>query len=200
MKICVAYDEAFNFLYRPNIDVFSRIGEVVSFSPLRDETLPSCDMLYLPGGYPELFVEDLEANTSMRKSVRNFVEKEGFVWAECGGFMYLCHQIDHHEMCGVLPLDATMADAHLHLGYRQMEWNGRQIKGHEFHYSKVKESFLPETFNIITNQFSAKGIKVDTPVYRYKNMIAGYTHWYWAELFEQILHEGKNPLEWLMMK
>ncbi|MBQ0019412.1 MAG: hypothetical protein KBT39_02710 [Bacteroidales bacterium] len=179
MRIAIAHDEAFNFQYRANIDALRELGEVIFFSPLRDAALPSCSLLYLPGGYPELFAEQLSANTSMRASIKAFAEADGHVYAECGGFMYLTQDIDGIPMCGVLPPQATMQGARLHLGYRQMQLSdGTIIRGHEFHYSSVRE-LSPCTKT--SCQQNAKGVCVDTPIYHYKNVIAGYTHWYWAE-------------------
>ncbi len=188
MNILVACDSAFNFTYRANIDALRLLGNVSFFSPLSDSLLPPCDLLYLPGGYPELFLTEIAENVGMRTQIRDYAENGGHVFAECGGFMYLCSDIDGQPMCGVLPFSATMSGAHLHLGYRQMEWGeeGEQrllVKGHEFHYSAIADSECPhagaiETLHI---QSSATGRHVDTPVYRYKNVIAGYTHWYWAD-------------------
>ena len=56
MIIAIAKDEAFNFTYKANIDALAKLGDITFFSPLADETLPPCDLLYLPGGYPELFL------------------------------------------------------------------------------------------------------------------------------------------------
>lgn len=177
--IAIAKDEAFNFVYRANIDALCSIGEVQFFSPLRDSVMPHCDVLYLPGGYPELFADELSANASMRNSIRQYAENGGRVYAECGGFMYLCNGIDGTEMCGVLPLNVTMQGAHLHLGYREMEGG---MRGHEFHYSSVIEpETLPEGLTAERRQTSAKGNSVDTAIYHYNNVTAGYTHWYWAE-------------------
>lgn len=182
MRIAVAQDEAFNFSYKANIDALRKEGEVVFFSPLKDNQLPESDLLYLPGGYPELFADQLTANTAMRESIKDYAEKGGKIFAECGGFMYLCKAIDDKAMCGVLPLEATMEGAKLHLGYRQMEWNGTTLRGHEFHYSDIKpKQNLPSDIKIIRQQLSANGKAVSTAIYRYKNVIAGYTHWYWAE-------------------
>lgn len=161
-SIAVARDEAFNFTYRANLDALRSLAPIRYFSPLRDTALPTCDLLYLPGGYPELFASDLAANSSMRQSIRAFAEAGGHVLAECGGFMYLCQEIDGHAMCDVLPYQATMQDAHLHLGYREMTVGQTIIHGHEFHYSSVK----PE---------------VPFPLCRHINVKAGYTHWYWAD-------------------
>lgn len=186
-KILLARDEAFNFTYRANLDKLAGMGEVRFFSPLHDATLPCLSsgneqvMLYLPGGYPELFAKELEANVPMRRAIREFAESGGRILAECGGFMYLCRSIDGTEMCGVLPLEATMEGARLHLGYRQMEWEGHPVRGHEFHYSSIRETTLPDEVKVIRIQHSASGKPVDAPIYRYKNVVAGYTHWYWGE-------------------
>ena len=132
LQIAVAHDEAFNFIYRANIDALASLGTVT-------------------------------------ESVRCFAEAGGRVFAECGGFMYLCRSIDGQSMCGVFPFEATMADARLHLGYRQLRCGDTTVCGHEFHYSRCEE--MPEA----------------NAVYRYKNVMAGYPHWYWAETgFERL--------------
>ena len=107
MNILIAHDEAFNFTYRANIDALRRMGKVSFFSPLHDTTpfsnlLPGAQrttqdsqlLIYLPGGYPELFAEQLSANRSMRESIRELAEQGVRIYAECGGFMYLTHDID----------------------------------------------------------------------------------------------------------
>lgn len=181
MIICVAEDEAFNFTYRANIDALRRIGKIIMCSPLCDTSLPECDMLYLPGGYPELFAAKLSSNTNMLQSVSNYAEAGGYIFAECGGFMYLCRKIDEYQLCGVFPFEATMEGSRLHLGYRQMVWNGKVMRGHEFHYSSLRHCPLPSDVTELKLQSTALGKPVDTAIYRYKNVFAGYTHWYWAE-------------------
>ncbi len=161
-RIAVARDAAFNFTYRANIDALRSLGEVFFFSPLQDADLPQCDLLYLPGGYPELFAEQLAGNRAMREQIRAYAEAGGRVLAECGGFMYLCRDIDGLPMCGLLPYSATMQGARLHLGYRETVLNGTTLRGHEFHYSTT----IPEA---------------PTPFVHYKNIRAGYPHWYWAD-------------------
>lgn len=161
-RIAVAHDAAFNFTYRANIDALRNLGEVSFFSPLEDAALPQCDLLYLPGGYPELFAEQLANNRAIREQIRAYAEAGGRVLAECGGFMYLCRDIDGQPMCGLLPYSATMQGARLHLGYREIVLNGITIRGHEFHYSTT----IPEA---------------PTPFVHYKNIRAGYPHWYWAD-------------------
>lgn len=161
-RIAVARDAAFNFTYRANIDALRSLGEVSFFSPLQDADLPQCDLLYLPGGYPELFAEQLAGNATMREQIRAYAEAGGRVLAECGGFMYLCRDIDGQPMCGLLPYSVTMQGARLHLGYRETVLNGTTLRGHEFHYSTT----IPEA---------------PTPFVHYKNIRAGYPHWYWAD-------------------
>ncbi len=186
MKILIAHDEAFNFIYRANIDALRKIGDVSFFSPLHDQNIPLCDWLYLPGGYPELFAEKLSENSNMLNAIKDYAEDGGRVFAECGGFMYLCKDIDGIGMCDVLPMRATMDGSRLHLGYRQAKYKGMLIRGHEFHYSSViHNSIIPSDVEVLRIQTNAKGETVDTPIYRYKNVTAGYTHWYWAEVLDK---------------
>jgi cobyrinic acid a,c-diamide synthase len=97
-RFVVARDEAFNFTYRAVIDAMRREGHVTFFSPLNDDVLPQGDVLYLPGGYPELYAQQLSANTKMRKAIHDYAEAGGRIVAECGGFMYLCRDIDNIPM------------------------------------------------------------------------------------------------------
>jgi cobyrinic acid a,c-diamide synthase len=182
-KVAVARDEAFNFIYRANLDRLEELGcEVLFFSPLRDAAPPEgADLMYLPGGYPELFAGALSDNSSMRRAIRDYAEAGGRILAECGGMLYLCRSLvtaggAEVTMCGVLPLEGTMEEARLTLGYRRVQCGEHTIRGHEFHYSHVRGE-MPS----VARLFSARGEEVATPLYRYKNVIAGYTHLYWAE-------------------
>lgn len=176
LTVIVARDEAFNFIYPANIDAFR--ADIVYFSPLSDRLLPKADLIYLPGGYPELFADKLEQNFEMRKAIRDFAEGGGKILAECGGMIYLTEEVDGNKMCGVFPIKTTMEKARLKLGYRTVRFNGFDIPGHEFHYSDVKD---PTRLSSVARQYNIRGMEVNTPVYRYKNVIAGYTHLYWAE-------------------
>ena len=186
MCFAVARDRAFNFAYRENLDRLAQMGQVVYFSPLAGDELPKdVDLVYLPGGYPELFASQLALNRMLASQLVQYAENGGRIFAECGGMMYLGKSLTDQDgkvwpMAGVLPIECTMQGARLHLGYRSMEINGKVFKGHEFHYSKiVQKGTVP--FCIILAQSNAKGEKVDTELFRYKNVIAGYTHWYWGE-------------------
>lgn len=175
--ILIAKDEAFNFTYRVNIDALRAMDEVRFFSPLHDDIDIDCDLLYLPGGYPELFLKEISANHVICLRIKSYAERGGRIFAECGGFMYLCHDIDGTAMCNVLPFSATMNNARLHLGYRLMDYKGTTLKGHEFHYSEVTDCDSPDIQKLCL-QRSAKDVPVSTAIYRYKNVLAGYTHWY----------------------
>jgi cobyrinic acid a,c-diamide synthase len=181
--IAVAHDEAFNFLYTENLEALRRLGPMGSFSPLHDTALPADiepqhGILYLPGGYPELYAEGLAANASMRQSIREFAARGGRIYAECGGLIYLTEELDGQPMCGVLPLHSTMQGARLHLGYRTVRYQGEEWRGHEFHYSTLCDAnALPS----VAQQLRADGKPVDTALYRLGNVVAGYTHLYWAE-------------------
>lgn len=90
LTLALADDEAFNFYYPDNIDFLERAGvNIVRFSPLHDRALPDCQMIWLGGGYPELYAADLAANTAMLKHLRAAHQRGVAIYAECGGLMYL---------------------------------------------------------------------------------------------------------------
>lgn len=185
LKIAVARDEAFNFIYHENIQALSRLGEVRFFSPISDGALPSgTDLLYLPGGYPELHLAALSRNRGMHESIRAYIENGGRTLAECGGMMYLSETIEDQDgrvfpMAGILRQQASMKSMRLTLGYRRISYRGLTLSGHEFHYSTLSGgSSLPSDAQV----FNARGEKVSTKLFRHKNLIAGYTHIYWPEI------------------
>ncbi|NTU93276.1 MAG: cobyrinate a,c-diamide synthase [Chlorobiaceae bacterium] len=184
--IAVARDEAFSFIYHENIEALRKYGEIVCFSPLHDTRLPECDLLYLAGGYPELHAHLLSANSGMRRQIREHCRNGGAAYAECGGLMYLGRTITHddgssHAMCGVFDLDTTMQDARLTLGYRKVYPagpGGIELRGHEFHYSRIANPDLPGSIALVMN---ARDEMTGTKVFRQGNSIASYVHMYWGE-------------------
>jgi cobyrinic acid a,c-diamide synthase len=174
--VAVARDEAFNFIYPANIKAFN--SKIVYFSPIHDTELPKADLVYLPGGYPELYADELTQNKAMRDAIKQYAESGNKLLAECGGLIYLTNDIDGKPMCGVLALSTTMNDAKLKLGYRRVKFDRMELQGHEFHYSRTIDN---EHLSSVATQYNAKGDSVTTPLYRYKNVFAGYTHLYWAE-------------------
>lgn len=184
LKIAVARDEAFNFIYPANIRSLKNhpryAAEIYYFSPLRDMSIPEgTDLIYLPGGYPELFAAELEANESMRDCIRQFAGTGGRILGECGGMIYLGEEIDGKKLCGVLPIKSTMKEARLRLGYRSVEIDGMKFRGHEFHYSRTEDDAHATKADAV--QTDIRGKAVSTPVYRQGNVVAGYTHLYWVE-------------------
>ena len=170
--------EAFSFVYQETLDSFDVVR---SFDPETEvPELADADVLYLPGGYPEKHLEALVSNEACRKAIREYAERGGRVVAECGGMMYLCERIltdeGDYPMCGVLPysITARKAERKLSLGYRRFELDGGEYRGHEFHYTQFKD----RTPQSVTQVYNAKGEPVDTPVFRYKNVLASYTHLY----------------------
>lgn len=170
--------ESFSFIYQENID---RLADVGFFDPESEvPDLNGVGLLYLPGGYPEKHLEALVANEACRQAIKDYAEQGGRIVAECGGMMYLCRSIvtDDGEfpMCGVLPyqISARRADRRLSLGYRRFTLDGREYRGHEFHYTQ----FLGEVPESIVQVYDAKGEPVATPVLRYRNVLASYTHLY----------------------
>ena len=149
--VAVARDEAFSFYYPESIETLKHLGaEIIYFSPIHDDVLPKADRYIFGGGFPEMFAGELEANTSMRESVRETVNAGVPVLAECGGYMYLCDSITDingkkFSMSGVIHCDSFMTDKPV-IGYieaRALSDNilcseGEIIRGHEFHYSRIR--------------------------------------------------------------
>ena len=171
-------DESFSFIYQENID---RLENVSFFDP--ETEVPCLDdvaLLYLPGGYPEKHLDALVKAEVTRRAIREYAERGGRIIAECGGMMYLCEKIITDEgefpMCGVLPycITARKADRKLSLGYRRFVLDGKEYRGHEFHYTQFLDELPPSAAQV----YNAKGEPVPTPVIRYKNVLASYTHLY----------------------
>jgi len=145
-RVAIARGPAFSFHYQENLELLEAAGaELLPFDPLADEALPEgAGALVLAGGFPEVFGAELEANARLRAAVAAFDRP---ILAECGGLLFLCRELDGHEMCGVLDARARMA-GRLTLGYREATaatatpWldAGEHVRGHEFHYSEVDGS------------------------------------------------------------
>ncbi len=194
MKIGIAYDFAFNFYYRDNIDLLNYMGiETVFFSPIKDEKIPDdVNMLYIGGGYPELFAVELTNNFSMRNSIKEFAENGGYIYAECGGLMYMSEKIktfdgNEYSMTSVLEGSCKMSDKLQHFGYitvKNKETN-KYINAHEFHYS-VEEIKNDTVFEVL----KTRGSKTTTweSGYKYKNVIASYPHIHFYSNIEFVLN------------
>jgi cobyrinic acid a,c-diamide synthase len=183
LRIGVAKDEAFNFTYHENLRALSELGEIKYFSPINDKTLPEVDFIYLAGGYPELYLDKLSENKSMRSAIKEFALSGGKILAECGGMMYLSKNIIDKDgkkfpMVDFLDQDASMENMKLKLGYRKIKLKNETLYGHEFHYSNLVNS-QEETKDI--EVYSARDKQLDTKVIRKNNVLASYIHFYWGE-------------------
>lgn len=150
-KIAVARDKAFNFYYQDNLDILEQLGaELIFWSPLNDEKLPTdIQGVYLGGGFPEVFAEQLSQNQIALSSLQKAIYNGTPTYAECGGLMYLSESIEDFEgkiskMAGILPTKTKMTPK-LTLGYRQVitlrdnlfSTQDTIIWGHEFHRSQM---------------------------------------------------------------
>lgn len=150
-RIAVARDAAFSFVYPHLLAGWRAAGaEILPFSPLADEAPdPSCDVCWLPGGYPELHAGKLAAAQRFLAGLRAFAATKP-VHGECGGYMTLgAGLVDasgaRHAMAGLLGLETSFAKRRMHLGYRQATLlapmpgfaAGARLRGHEFHYASI---------------------------------------------------------------
>ncbi len=139
--IAVARDAAFCFIYAANLDCLRALGALITFfSPLRDNALPICDAVWIPGGYPELHAVTIASNSGMRTSLAKHVADGKPVWAECGGMMSLFETLitangQHHAQWAVLPGEVTMQKRLAGLGMQQLRLASGLLRGHTFHYS-----------------------------------------------------------------
>ena len=205
VKIGIARDEAFCFYYQDNLDLLQKYGaELVFFSPLRDRSLPAgIDGIYLGGGYPELFAENLSKNRDILKEIKQSGNNGLPIYAECGGFMFLSEGIEDkslrfYPMAGIFPLKIKMLDRLSSLGYREVTLKasnplgrpGEKIRGHEFHYSEIKEGSGKvdpvvdhNSVNLAYQLSDRPGLKIREEGYLKKNVLGSYVH----------LHFGSNP-------
>lgn len=146
-RIAVVSGAAFTFGYAETTELLEAAGaEVVCVDPLLDEALPPhTDGLLIPGGFPEVYAENLASNSSMRESIREFARDGGPVVAECAGLLYLGESLDGAPMCGVLPTRGAMSER-LTLGYPRataladsvLAARGEVVTGHVFHRTRVE--------------------------------------------------------------
>ena len=191
VNVAVARDEVFCFYYQDNLDLLAAHGaRLLPFSPLHDRAVPEeADGLYLGGGFPELFAEQLAANRSMIESIRR-VDAQGLpIYAECGGLMYLCQSLAdpegrRHELVGLLPARAVLRGKRVVVAYAEVRAcrqnpllaAGDAARGHEFHWSSLEEHFPAEQSAYEMEDGRAEGYQRD-------NLLASYVH----------LHFASNP-------
>ncbi len=194
VRIAVARDAAFCFYYPENIELLEQAGaHIIYFSPLANPGLPdNIDGLYLGGGYPELHAAALAHNTGFRQAV-SWASQNGMpIYAECGGFMTLCHTLEDlsgqcHDMVGCFGFTCRMSKTLQALGYREITLNrdtilgatGVTARGHEFHYSGLDDHMEKSVYNANDRTGSMRAV----PGFAVNRTLGSYLH----------LHFKSNP-------
>lgn len=192
VRIGIARDAAFAFYYPGDLEALRAAGaELIPINTLRDKKLPEVDALLIGGGFPEVFMTQLEANTSLRHQIRLAIETGLPAYAECGGLMYLARSLSWNgkrcEMAGVIPGDVVMHDRPMGRGYVILRETGQglwpatatgqvpgEIRAHEFHYSTL-ENLAPDTVYAY-EVLRGTGIDGKYDGIVHKNLFACYAH------------------------
>ncbi|MGB1199215.1 MAG: cobyrinate a,c-diamide synthase [Thalassotalea sp.] len=194
-RIIIVKDKAFAFTYAANIDVLTQAGaDIIFCSTIDDEHLPEGDALYIPGGYPELYAQELTNNHSFIADVKAFAKSGKPIIAECGGMLYLLDQLtDHHgdvfPMLGLIPGKAILQKKLAAIGSQWVElpiFNSQEataagasygqnniMRGHSFHYSLADVALTP-----IAQTTHHPSERSGEFVYQHGNIFASYIHWY----------------------
>ena len=197
LTLAYAHDRAFGFYYQEDLDTLRDQGVVLRrLDTLNDARLPECDGLILGGGFPEVFIEQLEANASLRADIRRAIDAGLPVHAECGGLMYLSRTLRwgarQGEMVGVVPGDVVMGSRPVGRGYATLEETGRglgsagspPLPAHEFHYSHLEN--LPPDLHYAYRVLRGHGIDGSQDGFVHKNLLAAYCH-----------RRGSGPSGWI---
>jgi cobyrinic acid a,c-diamide synthase len=214
VRVGIARDQAFGFYYADDLDALEQAGaELVPFSPIADRHLPEVDALFIGGGFPECFMRELEANTTLRAELHRAIEAGMPAYAECGGLMYLARSLawqgEKHSMVGAIGADVVMHDKPVGRGYVRLAptashpWvppdaHPDEIPAHEFHYSSLKNLDAATVFAYdVKRGYGADG-RQDGIVH--KNLLASYTHLRsagscnWAARFVAFARQCLSPL------
>ncbi len=190
VRIAVARDKAFNFYYQDNLEILEHYGaELVEFSPIADESLPSgVDGIYIGGGFPEIFARELSENTRLKCEIRDRAKAGMPLYAECGGLMYLMDELLDFNgasfgMVGIFNGAARMTKKLQTFGYVTAEAaagnilsnKGDTIRAHIFHYSTLDGAERGTAYRLSKN--SGKVIQDGLQKW---NTLAGYTHFHFA--------------------
>jgi cobyrinic acid a,c-diamide synthase len=186
LRIGIAHDQAFGFYYSEDLDSLRAANvELVDIDTLQAKALPEVDGLIIGGGFPEMFMAALEANTSLRMQIRDAIEAGLPTYAECGGLMYLSKSLSWQgqtrQMVGVVPGDTVMHDRPVGRGYARLQPTGADrwqedapIPAHEFHYSSLEN--LPADSIYAYQVLRGHGIDGQHDGYQQHNLLAGYVH------------------------
>jgi cobyrinic acid a,c-diamide synthase len=181
IRIAIARDLAFSFIYQANIDCLEQMGaELFYFSPLANQELPDVDALYLPGGYPELYLEQLEQNHRVRASIERHAKAGKAIYAECGGMLYLLEELTDAsgksaKMIGLLKGRAHLQKKLAKLGYQQFDLASGIIRGHTFHYSTATVEA-----EVIAQASHPQNNSQGEEMFRTGSITASYAHLYFS--------------------
>ena len=179
IRIGIARDAAFSFIYSANLDILRGMGAtLLFFSPVADAALPDVDSIYLPGGYPELHLQFLQGNVAMKAALQMHASQGKPVYAECGGMLYLLESItdesgNRGEMAGILSGHAFMQGRLKGLGYQFAPMPGGVLRSHTFHHSRIETPLVPIAFGTrLYNTTEGEAI------FRLGGVTASYLHCY----------------------
>lgn len=177
--IAISRDKAFSFLYQANVDTLQALGATIHyFSPLANDALPNCDAVYLTGGYPELYLDEIAQATRTAEGLREHQAQDKPILAECGGMLALLNQLtDKHgkaaQMWGLLSGTAVMQQRLAALGMQSVALPEGELRGHTFHHSVTTTDMQP-----LTQGINPHGKGVSEKVYRQGRLTASYIHLY----------------------
>ncbi len=181
VRIAIARDDAFAFIYPANLDLLRALGaELHLFSPLNDTKLPACDALWLPGGYPELHLTQLGENRAMKAAILAHHTAGKPLLAECGGMLYLLDELEDKEgnsaqMAGLLPGRAVMQQKLAGLGMQAAPLPEGELTAHTFHHSRMETTLEP-----VAHGVRQRGSAAGEAIYRQGRLTASYLHLYFA--------------------
>jgi cobyrinic acid a,c-diamide synthase len=186
VRIGIAHDPAFGFYYSEDLDSLRAANvELIDIDTLHAASLPEVDGLIIGGGFPEVFMAELEANAALRAQLRGAIEAGLPTYAECGGLMYLSRSLSWQgqtrQMVGVVPGDTVMHARPVGRGYARLQPTGDDrwqesalIPAHEFHYSSLEN--LPADSIYAYKVARGHGIDGQHDGYQTHNLLAGYVH------------------------
>ncbi len=187
-KIGIIRDSAFQFYYPENIEALQASGaETLIISPFTSDAIPPVDALYIGGGFPETHARELSNNETFRKQLKDLAHGGLPIYAECGGLMYLGEELILEEtsypMAGVLPVVFGFFKKPQGHGYTIVTVDqknpyfdiGTEIRGHEFHYSKVL-NWRGTDCDLAFAMKRGVGFFNKRDGVCYKNVLATYTH------------------------
>jgi cobyrinic acid a,c-diamide synthase len=187
-RIGIIKDSAFQFYYPENIEALESAGaETIVISSLASDTIPPIDALYIGGGFPETHAQQLAQNVTFKDQLKSLAKDGLPIYAECGGLMYLGEELVLDEtsfpMAGVLPVVFGFSKKPQGHGYTVVTVEhpnpyfkvGTQLKGHEFHYSRVVK-WRGTNNDLAFNMKRGVGFINNRDGVCYKNVLATYTH------------------------